>query len=116
MGEAELARIREHLGENLNEICTGCGYCDQCPQNIPVPSYMQYYNGKVMFGHSDEKMIQALGFQHDWGLLADRKADADACVECGVCEETCTQHLPIIDRLKEIAEFEARFAEEKAKQ
>ena len=35
-----------------------------------------------------------------WGLKA---ADAKACSLCGACETRCTQHLPIRDRLKEIA-------------
>ena len=34
--------------------------------------------------------------------LADRLADAGACTECAACEQACTQHLNIIDRLKEI--------------
>ena len=25
---------------------------------------------------------------------------ADACIQCGKCEEKCTQHLPIMDELK----------------
>ena len=28
---------------------------------------------------------------------------AAACTQCGHCEESCTQHLPIRDRLAEIA-------------
>jgi len=105
--EADLQRVRQHLSANLNAACTACGYCDDCPQQIPIPSYMQYYNKKQIFGASDQEMINSLGFEHDWGLLATRKADADACVECGQCEEACTQHLDIIARLKAIAEWEA---------
>ena len=30
-------------------------------------------------------------------------AEAARCTECGECEEACTQHLPIIRRMAEIA-------------
>jgi predicted aldo/keto reductase-like oxidoreductase len=105
--DADLARVRAHLSANLNAACTACGYCDDCPQRIPIPSYMQYYNKKQIFGADDEAMIRALGFEHDWGLLATRQADADACIACGQCEEACTQHLNIVERLREIAGWEA---------
>ncbi len=106
MTEAELDAIRDHIGSNLNEICTGCGYCKDCPQEIPVPGYMQYYNEKVMFGKTDAEMKKELDFQHNWGLLVGRKAEAADCIACGQCEEACTQHLPIIERLKEVAAWE----------
>jgi len=102
----ELDRIRQHIGQNMNQACTGCGYCKGCPENIPVPSYMQFYNEKHLFGKNDEEMRAGLDFQHNWGLLVGRQADADACVECGECEEACTQHLPIMARLAEIAQWE----------
>jgi uncharacterized protein len=35
-----------------------------------------------------------------WDVEPSRAA---ACVECGKCEEACTQHLPIIERLAQIA-------------
>ena len=35
-----------------------------------------------------------------WDLTPDGAA---ACTLCGACEQKCTQHLPIQDRLKEIA-------------
>ncbi len=114
---AELERIRQHLGAQMNELCTGCGYCAGCPQNIPVPSYMQWYNEKLMFGRTDEQMTKQVVFQHNWGLLVGRQAEAEECIECRQCEEACTQHLNIIDRLKEAAAWEGAAAEAaKAKQ
>jgi hypothetical protein len=102
----DLDRVRKHLSEGMAEACTGCGYCRDCPQKVPVPSYLQFYNEKRVFGHSDEEMIEKIDFQHNWGLLVGRKAEAADCTECGQCEEACTQHLPIIERLREIAEWE----------
>ncbi len=104
--DADIARVREHISTNMDAVCTACGYCKGCPQNIPVVSYMQYYNEKAMFGNSDEDMAKAVSFQHNWGLLVGREAEANACTECRECEEACTQHLPIVDRLKEIAAWE----------
>ncbi len=104
--DADLQRVKDHLSANLDAACTACGYCDDCPQNIPIPSYMQYYNQRQVFNASDEQMTRALGFEHDWGLLAARKADANACVACGQCEEACTQHLPIVKRMGEFKKWE----------
>lgn len=104
--EADLAEIRKRLGRNMTSVCTACGYCAGCPQDVPVVSYMQFYNAKAMFGKTDAEMRTAVAAQREWGLLACRRADADACIECGHCEEACTQHLNIVGRLKEIAAWE----------
>ena len=102
----ELQRVRQHLTANFDAICTSCGYCDHCPQDIPIPSYMQHFNTRQMFDAGDDQMLSQLRFDHNWGLLVGRKAEAAACVSCGRCEEECTQHLNIIERLKQIAEWE----------
>jgi hypothetical protein len=104
--DERLAAIRSHISEGMDKVCTGCGYCKGCPKNIPVASYMQWYNEKQLFGKSDEQMKSNLNSQHDWFLLACREADAGDCIECGQCEEKCTQRLDIIARLREIAEWE----------
>jgi predicted aldo/keto reductase-like oxidoreductase len=102
----ETDAIRRNLGEHITAMCTGCGYCKGCPQDIPVPSYMQFYNEKQVFGAQEEEMRKRVTFQHNWGLLVGREAEADECIECGACEEKCTQHLPIIERLRDIAKWE----------
>ena len=68
---------------------------------------MQYYNFKQIFGRSDEQMAKDLPGQKQWGFLGQREADAGECIQCGKCEEACTQHLNIIERLGEIAQWEA---------
>ena len=41
-------------------------------------------------------MYRHLGPEHREGFL-----QADACVECGECEDKCPQKIPIIEQLKE---------------
>jgi predicted aldo/keto reductase-like oxidoreductase len=106
--QADIDRVRKHVSKNMDSLCTGCGYCmnDLCPQNIPIAGYMQTYNEKLLHHETDKGMIDRVKFQHEWGYVADRKADAADCIECGECEQVCTQHLNIAERLAEIAEWE----------
>jgi len=103
----DIDRIKKHTAKNMDALCTGCGYClSGCPQNIPIAAYMLYYNGKILAGGKNEKeMIGNIDFEHRWGALVDRVAEASDCIECGQCEEDCTQHLNIMERLREIADW-----------
>ena len=96
--EAELTAVKEKAGDSLEGICTGCAYCDNCPENIPIPKYMDAFNQKILRQNGDLKMKERLNMH--WDILP---ADAGKCTECGQCESACTQHLPIIERLKYIA-------------
>ncbi len=40
----EIERIKGSLREAFQELCTGCQYCDHCPEGIPVPKLMDAYN------------------------------------------------------------------------
>ena len=81
--------------------CTGCAYCTEgCPMQIPIPRYFSLYN---------EDMREDLS-QKGWtinytnyDLLAARTARAADCVACGQCEGICPQHLPIIEKLREVS-------------
>ncbi len=98
LGDAQVDRIRAGVKEAFNEICTGCGYCDDCPGELPIPKLMDAYNQFMLTG--DRKNITNRLRMH-WQLLPDGH-NLDNCVECGKCEGECTQKLPIIKRLKEI--------------
>jgi hypothetical protein len=97
MGAAELARVRSTVGERFTGLCTGCGYCEGCPQGIPVPRMMEAWNHKRLRGR-DTAVTERLAWH--WSL---GPAEAAKCTACGQCEEACTQHLPIIARMEEIA-------------
>ena len=93
---AEIVKQYEGEGLALNNFCTGCGYCDSCPEEITVPKFMDVYNIKLLRG---DDACQSRIKMH-WNI---DKSEAEKCIKCGLCESLCTQHLPIMDRLEEIA-------------
>jgi predicted aldo/keto reductase-like oxidoreductase len=109
VSDAELANIRKNVGAGIEKACTGCYYCmEHCPNNLPIAEYMIYSNLKYLFNLPRDMFESKLAFHKSWFELAKRKAEAKDCVKCGNCEEQCTQHINIIERLEELADIEAR--------
>jgi predicted aldo/keto reductase-like oxidoreductase len=99
----ELAAVQAGAGASLEGICTGCAYCDDCPQGIPIPQFMDAYNQKLLSGKSGAAgPADPIGDRLKWHWNIERAA-AGTCVACGQCEGACTQHINIIERLREIA-------------
>jgi len=96
--QKELDEVKSKASASFEGICTGCAYCDNCPVDIPIPYYMDAYNQKLL----DKKSDDPIGNRLKWHWSIDRSAAAK-CTECGLCETSCTQHLDIINRLKEIS-------------
>ena len=114
--DEDINDIKVHISENMNSLCTGCGYCmTTCPKDIPIAQYMQIYNEKLIEQKSDEDMIKQMAFHHEWGLLANSDIRAAECSLCKKCEQSCTQLLDIRDRLKEIADWEEKLKQQKGK-
>lgn len=102
-------RVRDNLEQTFNELCTGCRYCDNCPEDIPVSKMMDAYNHLLLSG-KPKKLLDRL-YWH-WGISAE--ADSyHRCTECRACEEACTQKLPICDRLKGIRDEVKKYLAEK---
>ena len=91
--------MQKYLNEQLNTLCTGCTYCDHCPQGIEVPKFMDGFNEYIL-SNEEDKILERL--KGHWDV---DKNHADNCIECGECERLCTQKLPIIKRLKFISEI-----------
>lgn len=82
--------------------CTGCSYCtDGCPQNIAIPKYFSLYNADKQ--ELEGKAWTPQGEYYDRLTLNFGKASD--CIACGQCEAVCPQHLPIIEHLREVAEY-----------
>lgn len=78
--------------------CTGCQYCMPCPQNIPIPYIFSLFNQYKVFEIENPKSQ----YQNIGKGEKDTRKKADACVECGQCEEKCPQKIKIREELKKI--------------
>jgi uncharacterized protein len=98
-GEEERIRLTAEQNQKFMDLyCTGCKYCMPCPQEVNIPRIFEAMNHSRVWGLDDaaKKMYREIG-TNQW--VTGKKADA--CIECGDCEEKCPQKLPIIKQLKE---------------
>ncbi|MFW6062368.1 MAG: aldo/keto reductase [Planctomycetota bacterium] len=101
LSEADKQAIDEQIQkmDTMAELyCTGCGYCEPCPQDVAIPKIFERYNLGRVWGLWDvaKERYAKIG-ANQW----DKGAKADACVECGACEDKCPQDIPIQKQLKE---------------
>lgn len=90
----EICEEYDKKGVSLNNLCTGCGYCNYCPKGIEIPKFMDSYNQQLLGNDTLERI------NGHWCIPVNSAAE---CIACGKCEKLCTQHLPIVERLKEIS-------------
>lgn len=95
--------IRGNISKSMDKLCTTCGYCLKCPKNIKINRYLEAYNMAIL--KDREEMNNYLQFLKTQGALKGEEALAIDCIECGKCEQLCTQKIPIIKRLKEISQL-----------
>jgi len=104
LSDVDRAVIDEHLARlrgMADLYCSGCNYCQPCPNNVIIPSIFDLYNCGKVYGLWDaSKWCYAEIGKEDW----DHGRRADACNDCGLCEEKCPQHLPIRKQLREAHE------------
>jgi predicted aldo/keto reductase-like oxidoreductase len=105
-----IQKIRANLSQAFNELCTSCGYCDNCPQNIPVPKMMDVYNRYILTGKHIELINHIRWY---WNINLEDEL-LRRCNACGQCEAACTQKLPIIDHLKTIKSEVEKFLKAEA--
>ena len=100
--EKELThKVAEIINAQIAIPCTGCSYCTEgCPMKIAIPQYFSLYN-EDMREDLEEKGWTVNFTNYD--ILAGKFGRARDCVECGQCEGVCPQHLPIIERLKDVS-------------
>lgn len=84
-------QISTELGKRF---CRRCGYCDPCPNGVPIQLAMLLDSFVIRF--NKESMIS--------GFAKRIAEDGVNCLECGECESKCPYELPIMETIKRSVE------------
>ena len=96
--EEAVKEVADTLHKRVFNGCTGCRYCMPCPNGINIPGNFSIWNDYGMYENAGRTKWK---WEHD---IAD-DAKAKNCIECGLCEEACPQHINIRENLKELQEM-----------
>jgi predicted aldo/keto reductase-like oxidoreductase len=99
-GEKFFKKIEAEFPGTVDSLCTTCNYCYGCPINLPVCRLMGTYNEYLLSNRSIAHFHERM--RDWWGIYP---FELFPCKGCGLCEEKCTQHLPIIERIQKINEI-----------
>jgi len=96
------AKIGQKFKELTDNICTGCGYCMPCPNEVNISFIFRMLMLYQIYGVKDKaKTYYSRIDEEDW----PPGKSALACSECGECEPKCPQKIPIIEQLKKTHEL-----------
>jgi predicted aldo/keto reductase-like oxidoreductase len=79
--------------------CSGCRYCQPCPNGVDIPTVFEIYEDSVMYG---DPRLGKFRYNGPFGINQDQRADK--CTECGECLEKCPQKIDIPTWLKKAHE------------
>lgn len=101
LNDEEMMIIQKVVGIiNKNNLikCTKCNYCiEGCPKNIAIPEYFSVFNNLRLSNNLSYDVLK-----EEYEELKNKGGAPKDCIKCRKCENTCPQHLSIVDHLKEI--------------
>ena len=96
-----IEKTMQKLSSTSMGFCTGCQYCLPCPANITIPAMMN-----VAYLEKFLKVPLKAKDVYNWTVSEinlDQSAAPSSCIECGQCEEKCTQKLKIMQEIKRLS-------------
>ncbi|HTX61682.1 MAG TPA: aldo/keto reductase [Methanobacterium sp.] len=87
--------VKKTYKDKIAVECSRCEYCMPCPNGVNIPQCFSYFNQASMLNDT-----QNIHTQYHFMLKDEEKADN--CLGCGVCEEICTQKIPIREKMKQV--------------
>jgi hypothetical protein len=99
--EESIQGIAERFKELCDLVCTGCKYCEPCPNEVNISFIFEALQRYQIYGDQEQARFRySMIGKAPWA----KGENAEACVECGECLEKCPQNIEIIDQLKKAHE------------
>jgi predicted aldo/keto reductase-like oxidoreductase len=101
--------------------CNDCSYCMPCPYGVDIPAIMVYYNKCINEGYmpkssADDNYRKARrAFLVGYDRAVSKLRQADRCIGCRVCVETCPQKINIPAELRKVDRFVEQLKQETLK-
>lgn len=107
--EKRMERVLSNVSD-LKGFCTGCKYCEGCPQGIPTYALMRAKNcllfDPVASYNRQEPESLLYNLQMFYKLYYEERwlpaSEENPCIHCGKCEKACTQKLDVIRGVSEV--------------
>ena len=90
----------ENLKSFSDLYCTGCNYCQSCPQNINIARYFNQYNLAKVYGLTKAAIDDYIYFTND-----GTNRLIDDCVNCKKCADICPQKIDVPNKLRKVNNF-----------
>ncbi len=93
-----IAEAREKYLTRTVIPCTKCEYCMPCPNGLNIPRNFELFNYAQTYDD-----LPGAKFRYQVFLTEEQRSSS--CIQCGMCEELCPQHIPIMEWMPKVTEL-----------